>query len=561
MALIICTECGKEFSDKAKACPNCGCPTEFVVAFKTEPQLQTATPDQSQDYITEAEVASNSPKTRSKENLLSYYELRNFSFSSVLPYINKELNGTITDVHRGTGERDDAHYYIICGKRIIGIKLVIDAYPDVYNVGRFFGDDINEQALAKDMHEHGYECAVARIGIGAQDHVRFARRIFQKNDGYYFNYQQLSFVKYNPQSTQITAPSGIRYSLSDIPPDESWKKIAGFEYTKPQKHVSPYAIQKPEAPKDYARIRAIDAFWDDGYNTLSKVEQMCLNAYIDAEDAAEMSQLICYGSSVTHEKVDPGELTNYICNAVDFVTGMFLSDSVSVAHDEILLVLRELIGRTELVGQFELECDEIVMLTYLIYIFVTDRAKFKEYLQGDYLAEYKGKRLSSIGYIYHSTKDAFLANPGRFGYGQSVVNEVARLKNINSKQNIDKFATLRAAQEAEMRQFCGIHDRIVNKKTLQQVGTHEKELLRKFSENVYQLRKFVQSNFDEKLSAEYRTPMDAFMKIVAAYYRCIGMDEVIVDRQLRGKYGMFERLDDAKESQTRFEQFSALYSK
>lgn len=27
MALITCTECGKEFSDKAPSCPNCGCPT------------------------------------------------------------------------------------------------------------------------------------------------------------------------------------------------------------------------------------------------------------------------------------------------------------------------------------------------------------------------------------------------------------------------------------------------------------------------------------------------------------------------------------------------------
>lgn len=26
MALIICSECGKQFSDKAPACPNCGCP-------------------------------------------------------------------------------------------------------------------------------------------------------------------------------------------------------------------------------------------------------------------------------------------------------------------------------------------------------------------------------------------------------------------------------------------------------------------------------------------------------------------------------------------------------
>ena len=31
MALIKCTECGKEFSDKASQCPNCGCPTNEIV--------------------------------------------------------------------------------------------------------------------------------------------------------------------------------------------------------------------------------------------------------------------------------------------------------------------------------------------------------------------------------------------------------------------------------------------------------------------------------------------------------------------------------------------------
>lgn len=29
MALIKCAECGKEFSDRADACPNCGCPIEY----------------------------------------------------------------------------------------------------------------------------------------------------------------------------------------------------------------------------------------------------------------------------------------------------------------------------------------------------------------------------------------------------------------------------------------------------------------------------------------------------------------------------------------------------
>ena len=31
MALIKCSECGKEFSDKASACPNCGSPTSEIV--------------------------------------------------------------------------------------------------------------------------------------------------------------------------------------------------------------------------------------------------------------------------------------------------------------------------------------------------------------------------------------------------------------------------------------------------------------------------------------------------------------------------------------------------
>ena len=31
MALIKCEDCGKEFSDKASACPNCGCPNDIKI--------------------------------------------------------------------------------------------------------------------------------------------------------------------------------------------------------------------------------------------------------------------------------------------------------------------------------------------------------------------------------------------------------------------------------------------------------------------------------------------------------------------------------------------------
>lgn len=40
MALIKCSECGKEFSDKAKACPNCACPVEDVKKFIDEEKIK-----------------------------------------------------------------------------------------------------------------------------------------------------------------------------------------------------------------------------------------------------------------------------------------------------------------------------------------------------------------------------------------------------------------------------------------------------------------------------------------------------------------------------------------
>lgn len=39
MAMIKCTECGKEFSDKASSCPHCGCPIEDVKAAMAEREL------------------------------------------------------------------------------------------------------------------------------------------------------------------------------------------------------------------------------------------------------------------------------------------------------------------------------------------------------------------------------------------------------------------------------------------------------------------------------------------------------------------------------------------
>ena len=36
MAIIKCRECGKEYSDKAKSCPNCACPTRYNIRMEME---------------------------------------------------------------------------------------------------------------------------------------------------------------------------------------------------------------------------------------------------------------------------------------------------------------------------------------------------------------------------------------------------------------------------------------------------------------------------------------------------------------------------------------------
>lgn len=566
MALISCVECGKEFSDKAKACPNCGCPIDYIIETieKQKAQQDSAAPS---DGVGVTAEAADAPVKKAvpqlppyaKENLLSYSEMRNFAFSSILPYINKELNGTITDVKRGTGEKGDAHYYIFCGRRVIGIKVVLDAYPDIYNVGRLFSDDINEQALAKSMHEHGFECAIAKIGIGASDHVRFARRIFLRNDGYYFNYQQLRFVKYNPQAG---GASGIRYSLSAVELDHEWKTLAGFDYTKPKPKPNPNAdmlIQRPapEKSKDYSKLVANSKFWKDEETAKQAINSLAETAYLDGSDIEALNQLIRMVAHITLNDIGLEDAFYYTCNAIDYIKGRFLADSTPVAADAALVALKNLIDKNKEISEYELSLWKRTAINFLIYLFCFDRTAYAECVTGYYSATKPDDRPYSV--IANKMETAFLADPIRFGYGQDVADEIARLQNINSPQNLQKYAAMRAAVESEMRQYCVLHEKVVTKKTLQLLGKAEEAQLRQFSTNAYELLKFAENNFDAKLADTHKRSMESFHSLVTTYQRCIGMDEVIIGRQLRGKYGLFERMDDAKESKTRFERFVAQY--
>lgn len=67
MALIICTECGREFSDKAEACPNCGCPTEYLKCEFQKEQIQTTEDNESKqetaaEYVSDKNVTNTEPE-------------------------------------------------------------------------------------------------------------------------------------------------------------------------------------------------------------------------------------------------------------------------------------------------------------------------------------------------------------------------------------------------------------------------------------------------------------------------------------------------------------------
>lgn len=219
--------------------------------------------------------------------------------------------------------------------------------------------------------------------------------------------------------------------------------------------------------------------------------------------------------------------------------------------------MKNLIDKNKEIAEYELSLWKRTAINFLIYLFCFDRKAYAECVDGYYSATKPDDRPYSV--LANKLETAFLADPQKFGYGQDVVDEITRLQNINSPQNLQKYAAMRAAVEAEMRQFCVLHEKIVAKKTLQLLGKTEEAQLRQFSTNAYELLKFAENNFDAKLADTHKRSMASFHSIVTVYQRCIGMDEVIISRQLRGKYGLFERMDDTKESKARFEKFIAQY--
>ena len=122
MALIKCTECGKEISDKAKVCINCGCPVEYSIEIKEE-------------VIDEVEY-DESENIRIEYNNGSFIEIKNGYMTIYNPIL-----GIVTDVI----ENFVLDYYDIIMGMTIGFSI--------YNINNTYFTGVVDVNIKKDIRE------------------------------------------------------------------------------------------------------------------------------------------------------------------------------------------------------------------------------------------------------------------------------------------------------------------------------------------------------------------------------------------------------------------------
>ena len=100
---------------------------------------------------------------------MSFEELKKFAFNNILNNLKEELNIDNTCIINTDKNRDVVDYYIETSDRTIGLDLFVE----VASSKRSY---IYNEKHAKIMSELEFEYAIAQIGVGVCDPIRFERR-------------------------------------------------------------------------------------------------------------------------------------------------------------------------------------------------------------------------------------------------------------------------------------------------------------------------------------------------------------------------------------------------
>lgn len=408
MGLLKCPDCGKEFSDRIDACPNCACPKSAVLK-----ELESKKEVQVNNEIKSEEI---NPFKYTKKDLMSYEELKIFSIQSILPYIFEELKINKADI-----SECDAQYGVdFIAKTTdgaIGIKFIIDIAPNK-------SIKLYDEDAAKKMYSLGFKFAVAQIGVGSKDELRFQRRVVLKNDGYLFNYTGLKYFEYKDYSN-------VRLSLSE---DTSWKYI----FNPQTNEENPYTIKKEK--------RACrEDFNSDSYEPT--IQGLFDKYYIQSRHREFLKEyILSLAESIQYSLSAENTLVNFM-NCVDYCQGLFLSSSKAVKENKIILKTIELLEENSLIS---LDKYELFNFGFYVYYFLKNGGTNAEMISSSLADKMKID-------LYYST-------PELFGFEKKVImnsgdnelkkvllelsnpNHITKLNNKSVCNSFDEYYSAKASK-------------------------------------------------------------------------------------------------------------------
>lgn len=136
MALIVCSECGKEFSDKASNCPNCGCPIKFILNQRNHNLCEdTKEPNYSNFDDSKKEIMIQGNNKNSKVILGSIIIVFAVIIFVVYTFVPKEIAYQSAKKEMVTGNKISA----------LNAFIAIDSYKDsIYYIDKIKSETYNE---------------------------------------------------------------------------------------------------------------------------------------------------------------------------------------------------------------------------------------------------------------------------------------------------------------------------------------------------------------------------------------------------------------------------------
>lgn len=497
MGLIKCPDCNKNFSDRIDSCPNCGCPKDEAIE---EIKIHKVEDKQKQEDNIKFKREKNF--NYKKSDLMSSRELKEYAFKCIIPNLLEELNIDESCIINTNKSYKEVDYYIEIGQRIIGLDLFVEIAPSK----RSF---IYNEEHAKKMSDLGYEYAVAQIGVGACDPIRFERRKVFKNDEFYINYEKLKFFDYN-------TIKNTKFSLSNQTYDFIYKNISNHNQYTVSKETQNF--QKDYHGDNYSLL----------FYNIAKIYD------IPPKQLKFYSLFILKLAEAVNYCLDVRTLLGNFLNCVDFCKGFFLSDSEEIINKKIIPEIFTLLDDNKLIN---LNKYQKYTFAYFVYYFLTN---------GEVNCS-----IESVTYLNKLKIDLFESKPNYFGFDELVkLNE--ENKKINSYENlykmfVDSVEFIKNNYDKYLNMTIEMNSK-AKREPINFSDTNKK--ITKFLTDAKRKLTFLQDGFDitknfpkYEIYTKYRRILNSYIKLLELDYF---INEKLDKKTKGGKYGYFEYRKDIR---------------